>query len=409
MRFPYHWPTIRLGYVARIGNGSTPSRSNIGYWNGGTFPWLSSGVVNDGIVTHANEAVTELALKECHLPVVFPNSVLVAITGEGKTRGMAALLKIEATINQHLAFIVPDSDVLRPAFLHKALMGRYQELRQDSSNQGSTRSAITCFDLANLRVAVPPLNQQDAIVRFLEEKEREIERYLTTKRRMIEALEERREALVDVVFRPSTTSHTSSPTLVTLRRLTEVIDCKHVTAEFLDHGFPLASVREVQSITVDLSTARRTSAKYFATLTEGGRRPMIGDVVFCRNTSINASLVDTAEEFAMGQDVCLIKGDRLCGRYLVYALRSSIVREQLDCLLVGATIKRINVANVRNLAIPSCGVDEQRQIAQRIDDQVAPLEAARDVINREITVMEEYRTCLIADAVTGQIDVRRAT
>ncbi|MBN1121931.1 MAG: hypothetical protein JXJ17_12690 [Anaerolineae bacterium] len=89
--------------MARIGNGLTPLKSNLGYWEDGIFPWLTSTVVNVDIVGEPTEFVTELALQECHLPIVAPGSVLMAITGQGKTRGMVALLEYKATINQHLA------------------------------------------------------------------------------------------------------------------------------------------------------------------------------------------------------------------------------------------------------------------------------------------------------------------
>lgn len=60
--FPAHWEVRRLKYVARIGNGSTPSRSNLGYWTNGTYPWLNSSSVNQGIITSTNQFVTPTAL-----------------------------------------------------------------------------------------------------------------------------------------------------------------------------------------------------------------------------------------------------------------------------------------------------------------------------------------------------------
>ena len=85
------WPLWPLGRLGRMGNGSTPSRSNPAYWDGDT-PWLNSSVVNLGVVDSADQFVTAAALTECHLPMVEPGSVLVGITGQGKTRGMSACL-----------------------------------------------------------------------------------------------------------------------------------------------------------------------------------------------------------------------------------------------------------------------------------------------------------------------------
>ena len=104
---PEHWETVRVGHFSKVGNGSTPSRANAAYWTDGVHPWLNSSSVNQGIIVSADQFVTNLALRECHLPRLRPGSVLVGITGQGKTRGMAAVLDIDATINQHMAFITP--------------------------------------------------------------------------------------------------------------------------------------------------------------------------------------------------------------------------------------------------------------------------------------------------------------
>lgn len=154
---PEHWEVWQIGHLAKVGNGSTPSRGNLAYWNDGFYPWLNSSSVNKGTITEANQFVTSTALRECHLPIVKPQSVLVAITGQGKTRGTAALLLIESTINQHIAYITPNKTILLPEYLYLALSGLYKQLRAISES-GSTKGALTCFDLMHFRLAIPPIN-----------------------------------------------------------------------------------------------------------------------------------------------------------------------------------------------------------------------------------------------------------
>jgi len=67
--------TDKLGRSAHIGNGSTPRRETTVYWDGGDIPWLNSSVVNESRVTRAEQFVTALALRDCHLPIVAPGSV----------------------------------------------------------------------------------------------------------------------------------------------------------------------------------------------------------------------------------------------------------------------------------------------------------------------------------------------
>src|ERR1700737_3016534 len=111
---PSRWRVVPLRAVAKIGNGSTPKRDTASYWNGGTIPWLNSTKIHDGLIERAEQFVTATARNDCHLPLVPKNSVLVAITGQGKTLGNAALVAFDTCISQHLAFITVTNEELRP-------------------------------------------------------------------------------------------------------------------------------------------------------------------------------------------------------------------------------------------------------------------------------------------------------
>ncbi len=197
---PSHWETWQIGYLAKVGNGSTPSRGKVAYWLNGDYPWLNSSSVNQGVITESDQFVTPLALQECHLPIVSPNSVLVAITGQGKTRGTAALLKIEATINQHIAFITPKEDLLSPEYLQLFLTGAYKQLRAISESSGSTKGALTCGDLKHFKVAIPPRSEQDELFCATRESVLRIDDVIANTQRRIDLIREYRTRLIaDVV------------------------------------------------------------------------------------------------------------------------------------------------------------------------------------------------------------------
>ena len=163
-----HWQVKPLKHVAHIGNGSTPARDNADFWEDGVFPWLNSSAVNLENVTEATELVSTTALRMCHLPKIQPPAVLVGITGEGRTRGMATTLKIDATINQHIAFIKPMAARAEAGYLRRVMDRAYQFLRSESEGGGSTKGAITCDQISNMKVPVPPLAEQRAIAAYLE-------------------------------------------------------------------------------------------------------------------------------------------------------------------------------------------------------------------------------------------------
>lgn len=157
---PTNWEVWKIGRLGRVGNGSTPSRSNRAYWAAGTYPWLNSSVVNSSPINASTQFVTELALTECHLPKVRAGSIIIAITGQGRTRGKAALMAFEATINQHLAYVELTKPELSSEYLQLVLTAAYAQLREISDDNGSTKGALTCQDIRDFKVPVPPMKQQ---------------------------------------------------------------------------------------------------------------------------------------------------------------------------------------------------------------------------------------------------------
>ena len=193
---PAHWDVKRLGYVTNIGNGSTPNRNEERYWVDGVHPWLTSAKINEGLISTADQFVTDVALRECHLPRVPVGSILVAITGEGKTRGRAAVLNIDSTISQHLAYLTPCSPEVNPGFLVRLLEARYEWLRDESSGSGSTRGALTCEFLRSIRLAFPKQAEQVAIAAFLDGETAVIDAAIARIREAIDYFNEFRTALI---------------------------------------------------------------------------------------------------------------------------------------------------------------------------------------------------------------------
>ena len=175
---PASWTVANLGALGKIGNGSTPKKAISEYWADGTYPWLTSAKVYDREIVQADQFVTTKALSECHLPRVQPGAVLIAITGQGKTLGHCAVLQIESTINQHLAYVTLDQTRADPVFVRGYLETQYDYLRQVGAGGGSTKGALTCSFLRALPVPVPPMDEQQDIVAILEAIDHKIDLHL---------------------------------------------------------------------------------------------------------------------------------------------------------------------------------------------------------------------------------------
>lgn len=159
------YPKIKMGSVADIRNGSTPRRVNNEYWKG-EIPWLPTGKVNDRVIRAADEFITEKALSECPLTLIPAGATLVAMIGEGQTRGRAAMLVIDSCINQNFGAVIPGAS-LDPSYLFYLLESSYEALRHWS--QGTNQHALSCGLLKSFPIPVPPLEVQQGLVIQLKE------------------------------------------------------------------------------------------------------------------------------------------------------------------------------------------------------------------------------------------------
>ncbi len=176
---------------------------------------------------------------------------------------------------------------------------------------------------------------------------------------------------------------------------------------FLMH-LPVASVMEVRTFELDLSQVLRTSEEFYKLLTSGGRQPIRGDIIYCRNTANTgtSAYVGTDEPIAMGQDVSLIKSGPHNGRYLNYILHGDSMKQQLETIMVGSTFKQINVADIKALIVVCPPRKEQDAIVDFIESNVVKFDALTAEVQRATDLLRERRTALISAAVTGKIDVR---
>ncbi len=190
---PEHWALSRLGHFARVENGTTPSRANEAYWVGGDIAWLGSGEVNQVTVTEATEYITGLALRECSLRLLPKGTVVIGMVGQGKTRGLAAILDIEATINQNMA-AVRIGPRLNGMFLLHVFTASYEWLRE--GGRGSNQAALNCELLGEFRLAVPPEGEQQQIVAHIAEMAKRLDSIASKTERSMGLLKERRSALI---------------------------------------------------------------------------------------------------------------------------------------------------------------------------------------------------------------------
>ncbi len=200
---------VKLGDIAKVGNSSTPKRSNVAYWDGGTIPWLNRSKIHDLQITEADQFVMQVAIKDCHLPIVKANSLLIAITGQGKTLDNSAICRIDTCINQHLAYAQFYRPEISPDYILWYMQTRYEYLRSIAHGGGSTKGALTCGFLKAILIPLPAHGEQLDITSIFQYIERRLNTSKSRKCRLQELLRTFLRCLISAEIRINTIAPTS--------------------------------------------------------------------------------------------------------------------------------------------------------------------------------------------------------
>lgn len=194
------WQKKRIGEVCRLMTGGTPSREKPEYF-GGEIKWLVSGDIHQSEIFDCEGRITEAGIKNSNARLLPVNSVMIALNGQGKTRGTVALLRTPATCNQSLVSIYPNNpEILLPEFLYANLHGRYQEIRRMTGDGGNDRRGLNMDLIKGIEIPIAPLTEQRRIIDILDESFDEISRLEIIYQRKIGALEALKKSLLHQAF-----------------------------------------------------------------------------------------------------------------------------------------------------------------------------------------------------------------
>jgi type I restriction enzyme S subunit len=274
-------------------------------------------------------------------------------------------------------------------------------------------------------VPLPPLPEQAAIVRFLDHTDRRIRRYIRAKQKLIKLLEERKQAIIhravtrgldpNVRLKPSGVEWLGDVPehweVLTLRRVvTRAVDGPHHSPRYLDSGIPFLSARNIKADRWSLGDAKYISEADYA---EFSKRvvPEIGDVLYTKGgTTGVARAVDLHFRFQVWVHVAVLKVKtyKVLPEYLALVLNSPRCYEQAQLFTRGATNQDLGLGRMKGIVLALPRPSEQEALLGALEERTRGLNDAAEKARREIELLREYRNRLIADVVTGKLDVREA-
>jgi type I restriction enzyme S subunit len=326
----------------------------------------------------------------------------------------------------HLALLRPFEMRMSGAYLFRALQSTAAQYQFHVEANGVTRYGLSHAAIKSVWLPAPPLPEQVAIVRFLDHVDRRIRRFIRAKQKLIKLLEEQKQAIIhravtrgldpNVRLKPSGVKLLGKvPEHWEVRKL-GTLGTFHkgrgiARADITNSGVPAITYGDIytqyaiQAKTLNKFTTAQVAARAFEIHS--------GDLLFAASgetvDEIGKTIVyvGTPPAYA-GGDIIVLRLDQADGLYLSYVLNSKIGCGQKSAFGRGDIIVHISATKLKRIVAPLPPLDEQRRIAEFLDGAIAAISAASDSACHEINLLYEYRTRLIADVVTGKLDVREA-
>ncbi len=414
---PEEWTSLKVSWIFNIiGSGTTPFSSNLDYYDG-DIPWVNTGDLNDDYLYKTSKMVTDLALNECSALKFYPiNTLLIAMYGA--TIGKLSITKIVATTNQACCALAQPKKASIKFIFYWFLANRDHII---SMAYGGGQPNISQNLIKSLRIPLPEKYEQKAIANFLNQKTAEIDGLIADKEKLIELLQEKRQAIISETvtkgLNPSVRMKDSGiewigeipghwrlskikyESLINNRTLSESTDDDY-EIDYIDIS-SVTSIGKIDGIQSLIfkgapSRARRILSKGDTIVSTV--RTYLKAIAFIENAQSN---LICSTGFAV-----LTPLSKVVPKYLFYLMRSEKYINEIVRRSVGVSYPAVNASDIGALECALPDRDEQMYIVEYLDNCITQINELVNDIEVQIQKLKEYRQSLMSEAVTGKIDVR---
>jgi type I restriction enzyme S subunit len=326
------------------------------------------------------------------------------------------------------AYYVYDLDISNRLFGQALLRSKpyVAHLGQASDGVRVGQWDLTISGMRAIPVLIPPPAEQAAIARFLDWASGRLERTIRAKRKLIALLNEQKQAIIhravtrgldpSVPLKPSGIPWLGEipehwEVMAVKHVLQRLVDCEHKTAPYVEQSdFRVVRTSAVRNGEIRWNGTYCTTADAFAEWTQRAT-PEAGDVIFTREAPAGeACLVPERPQVCLGQRTVLMKVRTWMydSKFLIHMIYVGPPRLCIDLASQGSTVGHFNMDDISWIKVLAPPLHEQHQIVDSISKETVDLRLTIERTEQEIDLLREYRTRLVADVVTGKLDVREA-
>lgn len=399
------WQSVTIGETCDLSTGGTPSRTKPEYFNGGEIRWLVSGDVHQKEIFDCEGRITELGHENSNARYLPINSVIIALNGQGKTRGTVALLRTKATCNQSLVAISPRSPkALLPEYLYFNLHSRYNEIRRMTGDGGDERRGLNMPLLRGIRFPLPPLDEQKRIVAVLDEAFEGLSRA----RANAEAnLADARELLENGINSLMASDPNAVETVLGALCSFENGDRgKNYPGRkaFVPSGVPFINAGHLLNGPIDWAEMNYIPLEHFHRLSNGKVKQ--GDLLFCLRGSLGKfGVVDSDEPGAIASSLVIVrpKKDRLHPSYLASYFKSKMCKDMIADFENGAAQPNLSAKNLAAFKIALPLVLHQEKVVTQVAELEDEVRGLVQLYEDQLSNLDALRQSLLQKAFSGEL------
>ena len=418
---PSHWEVMPIKYISEVSSGATPKTSVQGYWDG-NITWVTPAdfKTETKFVLKGNRNITTLGVKSCST-VILPKGSLVF--SKRAPIGQVSILKIPLCTNQGCFGIIPNES-MNNSFLYYSLAIHAQSF--NTLGSGTTFRELSFSTFSSFKISVPPKEEQDTIVRYLDAATSKIDKAIAMQQKMIDLLNERKQIIIQNAVTKGLDENVEMKDsgvewIGMIPKHWEIKRLKYVMHSYGRIGFRGYGTDDIVdegqgAITLSPSNIQDSSMDYskktYLSWSKYYESPEImiknGDVLMVKTGSSYgkcAVVKGLPMECTINPQLVVFKEHKELPEFLAYSFQTTYAKCFINTSVIGGTIPTISQEKINNYIFPFPPKTEQQAIVAYLDKEMQRFDSAISNCQRQIALLQERKQIIINEVVTGKVKV----